>query len=297
MPSACSCRLSIGGNLRRHSASSISAGIIKQRRRTQSVPLGEWRKDQRPERETQRPAGDVERHRERRARPCPGDARARRPAGERPRRRDRRRPGSQPSIQGVVASPIKRQDAERDESGLPASSTRGRQRSATWPKPSCGDGVRHQEAHLNRARSRKRQVQVRNEQRQQWRVDVAETVDQKVRAGQQQRRWGEGRTGDLSSWTTAEPSGRQAPHPRGTREYARPTRLRPERPARRRSRFAKRRTRMANPVAWNSRSQYFVCADGGGAHQGRCDGDANQGASTRASCEPIESPAQHDEAA
>ena len=48
------------------------------------------------------------------------------------------------------------------------------------------DRVRHLEAHLQRSGRGQRQVQLRDEQRQQRRVDVAEAVDEEMRAGHQQ---------------------------------------------------------------------------------------------------------------
>jgi len=54
------------------------------------------------------------------------------------------------------------------------------------PEPELRDGVRHLEAHLQRARREERHLQVRDEERQQRRVDVAVAVDDEVRSGQQQ---------------------------------------------------------------------------------------------------------------
>src|SRR5262245_39939682 len=49
-----------------------------------------------------------------------------------------------------------------------------------------GHRVGHLEAHLQRSGSRKRQIELRDEQRKQRRVDVAESVDQEMSAGEQQ---------------------------------------------------------------------------------------------------------------
>ena len=54
------------------------------------------------------------------------------------------------------------------------------------PESELGNGVRHLKAHLQHARGRERQPELRDQQRQERRIHVAVAVDEEVRAGEQQ---------------------------------------------------------------------------------------------------------------
>ena len=107
----------------------------QQRRRAQAELLHERRKDERRHRLAERAAGDVERHRH-------AALLSREPVHERRRRRVERRAAEpakhehQRSVTGSGASPIS-VIVVTHSTGPASSSTRGRQRSAMWPKPSC----------------------------------------------------------------------------------------------------------------------------------------------------------------
>ena len=80
-----------------------------------------------------------------------------------------------------------------DQSDPTSSSTRGRQRSATWPKPSCETEFASWNTASAACRRPPATGQARDDHRQQRRQDVAEAVDQKVRAREHERRSGAGR--------------------------------------------------------------------------------------------------------
>ena len=147
--------------------------------------LGERGEQQRTQRESQRAAGDVDRHREARDARRRGDGRARLPAGETPRRPARRRPGWRASRNVTAAAPTKLSidtatiGPDHDEQPRP---------------PAVGEvseaDLRHRRRQLVQHRQRsgggEAEIELGNEQRQQRRVDVAVAVHHEVRARHQQ---------------------------------------------------------------------------------------------------------------
>ena len=103
-----------------------------------------------------------------------------RPADETRRRRVRRSAESPPASARCVAVPIALRTTT-DRIGPPISSTRGRQRSASVPKPELRHRAGQLVAHRQHADRLERQTQLRNQQRQQRRVHVAVGIDDEVR--------------------------------------------------------------------------------------------------------------------
>ena len=143
------------------------------------------------------------------------------PADETRRRRDRRATRTAASAQTFGARPTSGSIAT-PTSGPASSSTRGRQRSARWPKPSCETEFASWKHICSVPAAGQRQVQLRDEQRQQRREDVAVAVDEEVRAGQQQDGRVQAERPDAARHRRAspEPAASRAPRLRGTRGCA-----------------------------------------------------------------------------
>ena len=158
----------------------------EQRRPLESKPLGKWREHKRSEGKAKRSSRDVERHGV--ALPCTRqsvDQCGR--GGMESRRAEPSRDEDDAKRDGGISQTYDWQQDHRDN----------RPREKKHPRPpSVGDvtetklrhRIGHLEAHLQRPCSRKRQTQMRDEQRKQRRVDVAESVDQEMSAGKQQHR-------------------------------------------------------------------------------------------------------------
>ena len=188
------------GHPRQEECDDDKSGQGQDRRPGQSEAFGERREHQRSEREPERAAGDVDRHRE-------SGPIATEPVRQRRRRRMKRR---RPEAAGNQNRRQHRRRCRRaDETQNRDRDHRADHHQQAWPpavgepsKADLRDRRRHLKAHGQCAGSDQRQAELGDEQRQQRRVDVPVAVDHHVGAGHQQ----DGRMESKASHVSGVPS-------------------------------------------------------------------------------------------